>query len=480
MNVELNDIKKPLYSVKDLDGDDVGQTDEPDTHAAVLKEIKAIGADTKKNYEEMRTEHEALKKELDASGEKMDVIAQAKFDKLSEALITRQSEVDKKFTGRMDEVEVAIKRALKKGVRPDDDKEVQQAIEFKNRALILKNQLSLENKVTVDNVDLMEYQGYKKMFDTYLRRYDGRQDLTHIVPDFHKLMLVASDPDGGILVTPMVSDKVVKRIFETDPLRQLASIQTIGTDALVIMADLDELDVSWETETKATDETGTPQRQKIRIPVHVQSARPRATQSLLDDASINVEAWLAGKVAEKFGRVEAATFVNGDGVGKPRGFLTYPNWTTPGTFEFGKIEQINMGAADALTTDGFVDVMYSLVEDFLFRGTWLMNRLTVRETMKLKDGDGQYIWRVGLQPGQPSVILAVPLRMSTTMPLVAANALSVAIADWSQGYQIVDRQGITVQRDPFTVKPLVEFYTRRRVGADVINFQAIKIGKVAA
>jgi len=69
--------------------------------------------------------------------------------------------------------------------------------------------------------------------------------------------------------------------------------------------------------------------------------------------------------------------------------------------------------------------------------------------------------------------------MSKTLPDVAANALAVAIADWSEAYQIVDRMGISVQRDPFTVKPFVEFYTRKRVGGDVVNFDAIKIGKIS-
>ena len=139
-----------------------------------------------------------------------------------------------------------------------------------------------------------------------------------------------------------------------------------------------------------------------------------------------------------------------------------------------------MGAAAALTGDGFHDVKMSLKEFFMNRGTWLMNRLTVNETLQLKDGTGNYIWRAGLEPNMPSNILGLPVRMSTTMPTVAANALSVAIADWREAYMVVDRLGISVQRDPYTAKPFVEFYTRKRVGGDVINFDAIKIGKIAA
>jgi HK97 family phage major capsid protein len=139
-----------------------------------------------------------------------------------------------------------------------------------------------------------------------------------------------------------------------------------------------------------------------------------------------------------------------------------------------------MGHATALTADGLIDVKFSLVEDYLTRGTWLANRLTVADIMQLKDGNGQYLWRAGLEPSQPSVLLGLPIRMSTTMPVVAANALSIALAEWSEAYMIVDRLGISVQRDPYTAKPMVEFYTRKRVGGDVINYEAIIIGKVAA
>jgi HK97 family phage major capsid protein len=72
------------------------------------------------------------------------------------------------------------------------------------------------------------------------------------------------------------------------------------------------------------------------------------------------------------------------------------------------------------------------------------------------------------------------VRMSTSMPVVAAGALSVALADWMEFYMVVDRLGITVQRDPFTAKPFIEFYTRKRVGGDVVNFEAGRIGVIAA
>jgi len=110
----------------------------------------------------------------------------------------------------------------------------------------------------------------------------------------------------------------------------------------------------------------------------------------------------------------------------------------------------------------------------------VMNRLTVAEAMYLKDGMGNYLWKPGFADDKAATILGLSVRMSTTMPLMGvASRLPVALADWQEAYMVVDRLGITIQRDPYSSKPMVEFYTRKRVGADVINFQSLKLGKMA-
>ena len=268
-------------------------------------------------------------------------------------------------------------------------------------------------------------------------------------------------------------------MYESDHVRQLASVESITTDAIEWAVDYDEAGWGWEAETVAGPETDTPQIFQTRIPVHVMYAKPRVSQTLLEDSAINIESWLADHIARRFNRGEGAAFVSGDGVGKPRGFLTYSDYAVAGVDEWAKLEQQNMGAAAALTADGFINVLYRLVEQYLTRATWLMNRLTVAATMQLKDGQGNYIWKPGLAEGRYSTILGQDVRMSTTMPIIAAGALAIAIADWREAYMVVDRLGITVQRDPYTKKPMIEFYSRKRVGGDVINFQAIKLGVIA-
>lgn len=445
----------------------------PEVVEAVTKEIKSLGDNTKANYEELNRRYEELKGIVDTVGPNVRSDIQEQMTKLTEDITTRQAALDETINKRMDSVETGLQRQSFGSIGSDSMEAQKEAKEFYIHRLACKEEKGANFKRVADmEIDTDTFLEYKKAFLKFLRNPGDERSLA---PDEHKSLSVGSDPDGGYLVTPAMSSKMITRIYEGDPIRQLASVETITTGALEWNVDWGEAGSGWEAETQAGGSNDTPDLKHKRIPVHVQYAKLHATQTLLEDSGINVEMWLANHGSRKFGRDEGAKFVNGNGVGTPRGFLTYSNGTT-----YGTIEQVNMGNSSALTADGFIDVKYSLKEYFLNLGTWLMNRTTVAAAMKLKNGDGDYIWKPGLTADTNSTILSLPVRMSTTMPTIASDALSVALADWSEAYKIVDRLGITVQRDPYTKKPFVEFYMRKRVGGDIVNYDAIKIGKISA
>ena len=466
---------------------------EPEVVKAVQKEILAMGegqAANKKSYDELRKSFDAFKSELEASEGKYDTLITEKITKFGEDLTTRQEDIDNKFVAsekaeadlvkRCDDIEVALKRTPKAGSGDVEDlaKLQVKAQEFTINAMAAQGKGKGVNfaEVAKLEVNVDEYKAYCDALQKFLR-VDERQHIHY--PEMAKALTSGIDPDGGYTVTPLMSNRIITRLYESDPVRQLASSQSITTDALEWLVDYDQAGWGWEGETESGAETDTPQFFKKRIPVHVLYAKPRVSQTLLEDSSINIESWLADHVAKRFMRGEGAAFIDGNGVGKPRGFLTYDDYTTAGVDEWAKIEQQNMGAATTLIGDGFVDVKYRLTEAYLQRASWLMNRLTVAAAMQLKDGSGNYIWKPGLAEERHSTILGLDVRMATSMPTVAAGSLSVAIADFAEAYMIVDRLGITIQRDPYTQKPMIEFYTRKRVGGDVVNFQAIKIGVIA-
>lgn len=214
-------------------------------------------------------------------------------------------------------------------------------------------------------------------------------------------------------------------------------------------------------------------------------AMPKATQKLLDDSAVDIENWLAMKVADRFARVENDAFLNGDGVGKPRGLFTYTTAATADSSRtWGQFEHIVTGAsADFHTTkaDPLFDVMSKIKNQYLNNARWLTRREVIAKLRKLKEATSdQYLWQPGLQMGQPDRLLGYPIVIDQDVPAIAASSLSMAFGDFAEAYTIVDRIGMRTLRDPFTAKPYVVFYTTKRVGGGAISFDSVKFVRFSA
>lgn len=323
---------------------------------------------------------------------------------------------------------------------------------------------------------------HERVFNTYLRKGRGKDVVEKLIDLEQKTMQVSSDPDGGFFVTSDLSGRIVQKVFETSPMRSVAAQQTISTDALEGVIDNNEAGFGWVAETGARPATGTPQVGKWRIPVHEMYAMPEATQQLLDDASVNVEAWLSAKVSDKFMRAENNAFIVGNGVGKPRGFLDLTTAATADdTRAWGVLEHVVTGTsggfgADPNGSDKLIDLVHRLKSFYRTGAVWMMSRATLGAVRKLK-ANAEYIWLPSMTAAQNSQLLGYPVVEAEDMPAVGANSLSIAFGNFGIGYQVVDRQGIRLLRDPFTNKPYIRMYTTRRVGGDVLNSEAIKLLK---
>ena len=451
-------------------GDNIN-TLEPEVTRQVMKEVKDLTDGYGKQIEAINKNFVELKATVDAGAK--DALDQNKLAKLAEDITTRQEAIDKNFAemqaknaSRIDSIETAMNRLPRGG--QSSDLESKEAKEFFTVLGSLKDGLNYQKAKSLV-VDIEAFKRYKDALMEYIVNPGDGKSLT---AEQFKALSVGNDPDGGYTVTPQMAANIITKTWESSPIRDLASVENITTSAIEWLVDWSQAGAGWETETAIGAVSTTPDIRKLRVPVHPMYARALATQMLLEDSGINVEQWLGNHLGLRFGRVEATAFVSGNGIGRPRGFLTYASGTA-----WGQIQQVNMGAIASLTADGFVDIKYSLLENFLNLGTWVMNRSTVAAAMKLKNGDGDYIWKPSQLAADPSsAILGLPVRMATDMPAIAANALAVALADWKSAYMIVDRLGITIQRDAYTQKPFVEFYARKRVGGDVVNYDAIKLG----
>jgi HK97 family phage major capsid protein len=291
-----------------------------------------------------------------------------------------------------------------------------------------------------------------------------------------KALSVASDADGGFLVTSFMSDVIASSIAEGSVMRQLANVTEIASDALELIEDQNQAQAGWVEESEVRSETNSPIIGKKIIPVHELYAQPKATQKLLDDSAIDIESWLSNKISETFNQLENSAFIKGDGSSKPRGILTYANSKT-----WGGIEQINSGIKGSLSADSLFNLIYSLKEGYASAAKFLLSRSVLQAIRTLKDpSTGQYLWQPGLELSTPDTLLGSEVVISSEMPGLSTDALAIAYGDFKRAYQIVDRQGIRILRDPFTDKPFVKFYTTKRVGGDVVNFEAIKLLKLTA
>ena len=287
--------------------------------------------------------------------------------------------------------------------------------------------------------------------------------------------------EGGYLTPVEWDGTITDKLREESPMRQLAQVQVTSKAGWKKLFNMGGTGSGWVGETDARPETATPVLAELGFGHGEIYANPAATQQILDDAEINIEAWLASEVQAEFAEQEGVAFISGDGVKKPAGILTYvTGGSNAAKHPFGAIKAINSGAAADIGSDAVLDLIYGLPKKYRQGAQFLTNNLTIAKVRKLKDGQGNYLWQPSAQAGQPATLHGYGLADDENMPDVAANSLPILFGDFKRGYLIIDRMGIRVLRDPYTKKPYVLFYTTKRVGGGVQNPECLRALKVAA
>ncbi len=298
-----------------------------------------------------------------------------------------------------------------------------------------------------------------------------------------KAGLSAGATSGGYVVPYETERAIERRLMAASPMREIATVRTVAAGVFRKPVSTAGVACGWVAETAARPETDPATLALLEFPSADLYANPAATQALLDDAMVDLDEWLAAEVEDAFAAQETQAFVAGDGVNKPKGFLAYPT-AADADQVWGQIGYVASGAAGGFAptspTDRLIDLIYAPKAQYRPNGRFVMNRKTVSAVRKFKDADGNYIWQPATRLGETASLLGYPVTEIETMPDVAANSLSIAFGDFQRGYLIVDRAGVRVLRDPYSAKPYVLFYTTKRVGGGVQNFDAIKVMRFAA
>jgi HK97 family phage major capsid protein len=295
------------------------------------------------------------------------------------------------------------------------------------------------------------------------------------------------DPNGGYLV-PEEMEASVDRVLGTDSVfRSLARVIQVGTSSYKKLVNQGGTSAGWVGEEQARTETNTSTLREIAINTKELYANPAITQTSLDDSRLDIAAWLADEVSIEFAEQEGEAFITGDGVLKPRGILGHTPaanasyaWGNPGYIASGAASDFATVSTSVNPADALIDLYYGLKAGYRNNASWLMSDATMGRVRKFKDADGAYIWAAPSAAAEVATILGKPVYNDDNMPAVAANAFPIAFGDFRRAYLIVDRTGIRVLRDPYTSKPNVHFYTTKRVGGGIVNFEALKLLKIAS
>jgi HK97 family phage major capsid protein len=268
--------------------------------------------------------------------------------------------------------------------------------------------------------------GYKEGFNTYARR--GLNGCDHRILN---ALQVGTNSEGGYIVPTEFETQLTMALQDINEIRRYATvINTASTRNIPVESSLGA--AAWTAEEAAYTDADVAFSQVV-LGAHKAATICKVSEELLQDAFFNVESYLAGAFGKRFGILEEAAFVAGDGSGKPTGIVPSSGLG------------VTAAGAAAITTDEIIGLYHSLGRPYRARATWMMADATAMLIRKLKDSTNQYLWQPGLQAGQPDTLLGRPVLVSSSVPAATTGLKSMVFGDLSY-YTIADRSGVAVQR----------------------------------
>ncbi len=398
------------------------------------------------------------------SGEVSDAFDEFKgtFEQFREANDDRLAEIEKRMSADV----LSIEKVDRINAAVDEQKR-----QFDN--LLLKSKRPALGSSQFTSIAQMEH---KAGFTNYMR--SGDEGNLRALEE--KALSYGSNPDGGYLVPDETAAEIGRRLSIVSPIRSIAGVRQVSASIYKKPFAQTGPAVGWVSETALRPETNSPSLAELQFPTMELYAMPAATPTLLEDAAVDVDQWIAEEVETAFAEQEGAAFINGDGINKPKGFLSEP-MVDESVWAWGNLGYIPTGVDAAFpvsdSSDVLMDIIYGLKAGYRQNAHFVMNRKTQAEIRKLKDANGNYLWQAPANAGMSASLMGFPLVEAEDMPDIASNSAAIAFGDFRRGYLIVDRTGVRVLRDPYSAKPYVLFYTTKRVGGGIQDFDAIKMLK---
>ena len=300
---------------------------------------------------------------------------------------------------------------------------------------------------------------YKKAFWNAIRSKTPRPEILNALQE-------GTDSEGGYLVPDEFERTLVQKLTAANVLRPLCHvIQTsYGDRKIPVVASKGTAD--WVDE-EGTYPLSDDSFSQVVLGAYKLATMIKVSEELLSDSIFDIEGYVSEQFGKRIGDKEEDAFLTGNGVSKPIGILH-----TTGGAEVG----VTTAGAAAITGDELIDLVYSLRAPYRKSAVFVLNDTTVKLLRKLKDGDGQYLWRPGITENAPDTILGHRIVTSEFMPGVNAGNKSIAFGDFSY-YWIADRQGRTFKRlnELYATTGQIGFLASQRLDGKLILPEAIKV-----
>lgn len=288
--------------------------------------------------------------------------------------------------------------------------------------------------------------------------------------EVHNALSVGEDSEGGFTVPDEFERKLVEALEGNNIFRGMATVirTSSGTRKIPIAEDTGE--ASWIDEGEEIPESDTTFGQTM-LSAYKLGTMIKISNELLNDSAFDLASYIARRFGVRMGNAEERAFITGDGVGKPLGLLD----------DAGAKVGVTAAKTTAISFDEVFQLYYALKAPYRKKAEFLCNEALVLQLMTIKDNNGNYIWKPGLDIGKPDTLLNRPLKTSAFMPEVAAGNKVMAFGDYSY-YWIADRQNRTFRRlnELYARTDQVGFLTTQRVDGKLILPEAVQVLQMKA
>ncbi|MGE4825904.1 phage major capsid protein [Yersinia enterocolitica] len=313
----------------------------------------------------------------------------------------------------------------------------------------------------------------KKVTNDELRHY--------IMTGETRMLSTTVNESGGYSVIPELDSEIMRTLADESEMRQICTVKTTKSNEYKKLVSVGGAAVGRGVEGEARTETATPRLEEVSIKLNPIYAYPKTTQEILDFSDVDIMGWLTEEISDTFIETEETDLVNGDGTKKAKGFLSYPRAATGDrTRPFGTLEKM-VAAGDAPTADELIDLVFKLRRRYRKSAVWVMNSNSAAMLQKIKNGNGDYIWRDRLQAGDPDMLLGHPVRYLENMPDAEPGKPVIAVGDFKRGYFIVDHEtGTRTRPDNITEPGFYKVHTDKYLGGGLVDSNAIKVLEIKA